>query len=94
MNQEYKLEKIYFFVLDENGRETKAVEIALDTNGVADISNLPENTKKHLEDFGIINITRTHIHHPADGALFLQALLDASDQKWHFRLNPELQKYG
>lgn len=93
MSQE-KLEKIFFFVLDENGRETKAVEIALDANGVADISNLPENTKKHLEDFGIINITRTQIHHPKDGELFLQALLDASNQKWHFRLTPEPHKYG
>ena len=89
MNQE-KLEKIFFFVLDENGRETKAIEIALDENGVADISQLPNNTRQHLEDFGIINIIRTQVHHPNDGELFLQALLDAGDQKWHFRLTPEL----
>ena len=80
---------VYYFPLKENGREDDAVPITLLPDGKADISQLPEKIKNHLNSFGIPNEIKSEAVFPEAGKAFLEALLAATNQKMRFRTTPE-----
>ncbi len=79
--------KIYYFPT-KNGHELEPIEVALDENGTANLSKLPDDLQDHLSSFGIINAIHTGQVMPNEGKIFLECLLLASNPKMIFREYP------
>jgi len=80
---------IYFFAADALGKEAEPVAIKLNADGSANLASLPEKVRGHLAMFGVPDALHKGVIYPKDGAAFLDALLDASNQVWRFRATPE-----
>ena len=80
---------VYFFAADALGKEAEPITIKLNADGSADLSQLPEKVRGHLTLFGVPDALHQGVILPKDGAAFLDALSDASNQAWRFRTTPD-----
>ncbi len=84
---------IYYIPLDEMLNEIEpVVGIQLDTNGVADISELPKKIADRLTYFGVLDPTHTKVFFPKEGEAFLEALCNSSSLYERFREDPTIRK--
>lgn len=73
------LTRVYFFPLDQENEEQEPIAITLLPNGEADLSALPEKTRRGFEVFGVRETLTHETILPQDGHRFLSALLASAN---------------
>lgn len=80
------LTRIYYIVLDGNGKEIGTIPIALDDQGHADLSGLPAKLREKLQRFGASSTGCGGGIFPENGSLFLEELLRATTPHRRFKI--------
>lgn len=68
---------------------SEPVEIAIDASGHADISKLPEPTRKTLESYGVKDEIGNGRVFPNEGERFVRLLMKWSGRQWYCATTPE-----
>jgi hypothetical protein len=80
-----QLTKVIYAEVDHLGNETGVRhEVALASDGSADLSNLPPELRETWENIGIPDEFHLERVFPSDGSAFLEGLLRLSNQSWRF----------
>jgi hypothetical protein len=75
----------YYIPLRDDFKEGDPILVDLNPDGSANLSRLPEDIRKELEDFGYPNPLHTKDLMPSDGIPFINALLESTNPYFRFR---------
>ncbi len=81
----------YYIPMRDDFKDGDPILVDLNSDGSANLSRLPEDIRKELQDFGFQNPLHSLFVMPADGKTFINALLESRNPYFRFRKtrNPE-----
>jgi hypothetical protein len=83
------LERVYFFPQKPDGEETgDAIPIELTPEQTADLSKLPEDSRRFLSTCGLPDEMHQGFVRPEEGERYLRALLRSTNPLMRFRSSP------